>query len=260
MAGHSGPGRGFLKMHRFFIPPQWIDHDRVVIKGKQVHQLRNVLRMAKGDRILVLDNSGWQYEVELRSVEREQVEGVVREKSLSLAEPRVKIVLYQALLKGEKFEFVLQKGTELGIASFVPMVSERCLVGLEHVIARRLNRWQRIIAEAGEQSGRGKLPALGPVMPFEQACHSAQGFSLLAWEGEKALGLRAALQGQEAKDIPSVNLFIGPEGGFSPAEGEFARGCGVVPITLGRRVLRAETAGLVATAAILYHYGDLDLT
>ena len=258
MASHSGSGWGFLKMHRFFIPPQWIDHDRVVIKGKQVLQLRNVLRMTKGDRILVLDNSGWQYEVELKSVERERVEGVVREKSLSLAEPCIKIVLYQALLKGEKFEFVLQKDTELGIASFVPMVCERCVVGVKDASDRKLNRWRRIIAEAGEQSRRGKLPLLEPVQSFESACQLVQGFSLLAWEGEKALGLRAALAGQGAKEISSVNLFIGPEGGFSPAEVEFAHGCGVVPITLGRRVLRAETAGLVAATAILYECGDLD--
>ena len=246
-------------MHRFFIPPQWIVRDRVVIKGKQVHQLRNVLRMKKGDRILVLDNSGWQYEVELRSVEREQVEGIVREKSPTLSEPRTQITLYQALLKGEKFEFILQKGTELGILSFVPMVCERCVAGLtEDVGDKKLNRWQRIIAEAAEQSRRGKLPLLKPVQPFEQACQSAVGFSLLAWEGEQSLGLRAALRGQKAKDTSSVNLFIGPEGGFSPAEVEFARSCGVQPVTLGGRVLRAETAGLVATTAVLYECGDLD--
>ena len=246
-------------MHRFFIPPQWIDQDRVVITGKQVHQLRDVLRMAEGDRILVLDNSGWQYEVELRRVDREQVEGIVREKSLSVSEPGTEVTLYQALLKAEKFEFILQKGTELGIASFVPMVCERCVAGrAKDVSDRKLNRWQRIIAEAAEQSRRGKLPLLKPALLFAQACQSVVGFSLLAWEGEQALGLRAALQGQKAKDISSVNLFIGPEGGFSPAEVEFARGCGALPITLGRRVLRAETAGLVAATAILYECGDLD--
>ena len=246
-------------MHRFFVPPQWIDQDRVVIKGKQVHQLRNVLRMAKGDRILVLDNSGWQYEVELRSVEREQVEGIVREKSLSLSEPGTQIILYQSLLKGEKFEFILQKGTELGISSFVPMVCERCVTGLaEDVVDKKLSRWQIIIAEAAEQSRRGKLPLLEPVLPFEQACQSAVGLSLLAWEGEQVLGLRAVLRGQKAKDISSVNLFTGPEGGFSPADVEFARSCGIVPVTLGGRVLRAETAGLVAATVVLYEFGDLD--
>lgn len=248
-----------LSLHRFFIPPEWIDQDKVVIKGEQVHQLRKVLRMVEGDRILVLDNSGWEYEVELKSVERGQVEGVVQGKSLSVAEPHTRIVLYQALLKGEKFEFILQKGTELGVVGFVPMLCQRCVVGhVREVTDRKLDRWQRIIAEAAEQSRRGKLPFLRPLLPFEQACQSAQGLSLLAWEGERSVGLRAVLRAQGAKGLSLVNLFIGPEGGFSPAEVEFAQGCGVLPITLGSRVLRAETAGLVAATAIFYECGDLD--
>lgn len=243
-------------MHRFFILPEWIDQDRVVIRGKQVHQLRDVLRLTEGDRILVLDNSGWEYEVELKKVTRGQVEGTVLGKSLSVTEPRTRIILYQALLKGEKFGFILQKGTELGVAGFVPILCERCVAGHpEDVSDRKLDRWQRIIAEAAEQSRRGKLPSLEPVLPFEQACQLAMGFSLLAYEGEKALGLRAALQGQ---NLPSVNIFIGPEGGFSPSEVEFARSCGILPITLGSRVLRAETAGLVAATAVFYECGDLD--
>lgn len=247
-------------MHRFFIPPEWIDQDRVVIKGKQVHQLRDVLRLTKGDRIIVLDNSGWEYEVELKSVERGNVEGVVLGRGLSAVEPGTRITLYQALLKGEKFEFILQKGTELGMVGFVPMICERCLAGhFKDVTERRFNRWQRIIAEAAEQSRRGRLPSLMPVLLFQQACQSARGFSLLAWEGEKALGLRAALEGQGARDA-TVNIFIGPEGGFSPSEVEFAQGYGILPITLGRRVLRAETAGLVAATAVLYECGDLDLS
>ena len=242
-------------MHRFFILPEWIDQDRVVIRGKQVHQLRDVLRLTEGDRILVLDNTGWEYEVELKKVTRGQVEGTVLRKS-SVTEPRTRIMLYQALLKGEKFGFILQKGTELGVAGFVPILCERCVAGHpEDVSDRKLDRWQRIIAEAAEQSRRGKLPSLETVLPFEQACQLAGGFSLLAYEGEKALGLRAALQGQ---NLPSVNIFIGPEGGFSPSEVEFARSCGILPITLGSRVLRAETAGLVAATVVFYEYGDLD--
>jgi len=242
-------------MHRFFILPEWIDQDRVVIRGKQVHQLRDVLRLTEGDRILVLDNTGWEYEVELKKVTRGQVEGTVLGKS-SVTEPRTRIILYQALLKGEKFGFILQKGTELGVAGFVPILCERCVAGHpEDVSDRKLDRWRRIIAEAAEQSRRGKLPSLEPVLPFEQACQLAMGFSLLAWEGEKTLGLRAALQGQ---NLPSVNIFIGPEGGFSPSEVEFARSCGILPITLGSRVLRAETAGLVAATVVFYEYGDLD--
>jgi 16S rRNA (uracil1498-N3)-methyltransferase len=246
-------------MHRFFVPPQWIDADRVFIKDKQAHQLRDVLRVKPGDRIILLDDTGWEYEVELNRVDRGQVEGMVWGKSLATTEPGTKVILYQALLKGDKFEFILQKGTELGVVGFVPMLCERC-VQLEGVSERKLGRWRRIIAEAAEQSRRGKLPFLKPVLTFEQACQSVEGSSLLAWEGEKSLGLRPALNELRATGLSSVNLFIGPEGGFSPSEVEFAQGCGITPITLGPRMLRAETASLVAATAILYEYGDLDLS
>ena len=250
-------------MHRFFIPAEWIDQERVVITGRQVHQLRNVLRLVASDRIVVLDNTGFEYEVELERVSRGYVSGLVKE-IRSAAEPQTKVTLYQALLKGSKFESIIQKCTELGVVALVPMVCQRC-VAANRVSEKNLERWRRIIVEAAEQSGRGKLPALEPEVPFEEACQSAEGFSLLAWEGEKALGLRTALRGEiyrqriiSEKNPLSVNLFIGPEGGFSPAEVEFAQGCGIVRVTLGNRLLRAETAGLVAASAVLYEYGDLD--
>jgi len=250
-------------MHRFFIPAEWIDQERVVITGRQVHQLRNVLRLVAGNRIVVIDNTGFEYEVELEKVNRGYASGVVKE-IRSAAEPQTKVTLYQALLKGSKFESVIQKCTELGVAAFVPMVCQRC-VAASRVSNKNLERWRRIIVEAAEQSGRGKLPTLEPEVLFEEACQSAEGFSLLAWEGERAVGLRTALRGEiyrqriiSEKNPLSVNLFIGPEGGFSPAEVEFAQGCGIVQVTLGNRVLRAETAGLVAASAVLYDCGDLD--
>jgi len=249
-------------VHRFFIPPEWIHQEKVVITGKLVHQLRNVLRLSGGDHIVVLDNTGWEYEVALKVVARGYVEGVVRGKR-SIGEPSMKVNLYQALLKGNKFEFILQKCTELGVSGFVPILCERCVVG--HPKVKRVERWHRIISEAAEQSRRGKLPILEPALTFQQACRSAMGFSLLSWEGEKALGLRSALRSEiyrqriiSARNPLSVNLFIGPEGGFSYSEVEFAQNCGILPVSLGSRVLRAGTAGLVAATAILYECGDLD--
>lgn len=246
-------------MHRFFIPAEWMDGDAVVIRGAPAHQVRDVLRLSPGDRIAVLDNSGMEYEVELEAVERGRASGAVRD-SRPVAEPRVSVTLYQALLKGSRFEFALQKCTELGVAGFVPLLCQRCVArDVGAVTERRLGRWRRIIAEAAEQSGRGRLPVLGPVMSFEQACQSALGLSLLPWEEERALGIRAALQ----RELPRraglvVSLFIGPEGGFTRSEVAFARECGVLPVTLGRRTLRAETAGLVAASAVFYECGDLD--
>ena len=250
------------EMHRFFIPPEWIDQEIVVIRGKLVHQIRNVLRLRGGDHIVVLDDTGWEYKAELARVSRDHVEGVIGEKRLA-AEPGTRITLYQAMLKSNKFEFILQKCTELGVSGFVPVICERCVAGRPR--DKRVERWYNIIVEAAEQSRRGRLPTLEPALPFEKACQSAIGLSLLAWEREKASGLRSVLRSEiyrkriiSEKHYLSVNLFIGPEGGFSPLEVEFARDCGITPISLGGRVVRSETAGLVAATAIFYECGDLE--
>ena len=247
-------------MHRFFIPPEWIAEDKVSITGWLVHQLLHVLRLKAEDHILVLDNSGWEYEVDLKRLSTERVSGKIVGKHLSQTEPHTRITLYQALLKGSKFDFVLQKCTELGVAAFVPTVCDRCVVGnLAETTSGKIMRWERIIQEAAEQSGRGKLPLLRPPLLFRQACEQASGFSLMPWEGEKSLGLQAALKEQtSASSRPSsFNLFIGPEGGFSDSEVEFARTYGIKLVSLGNRILRAETAAIAAVTAMLYEYGDL---
>lgn len=239
-------------MHRFFVPPEWIAGDRVIIEGKLVHQLRRVLRLGGGERITVLDDSGYEYEVELGRVAGRKIEGEVLSRTLSPGEPGIRIVLFQGVLKAKKFEYVLQKGTELGIAAFVPVLCQRSVTDIPG--EQRMARWQEIIREAAEQSHRGRLPALFPATDFGHACAPVAATSLLLQEGEK--GLASAL-GRWPAPPPTVNLFVGPEGGFSAAEVEIARQHGIVPVGLGRRILRAETAALVATAAILYHFGEL---
>jgi 16S rRNA (uracil1498-N3)-methyltransferase len=250
-------------MHRFFVPPDWLEEDKVTIVGSLVHQIRNVLRLEPGDHIVVLDNSGWEREVEIARVGKEHVSGQIVDKRLASSEPRTKITLYQSVLKGRRFAFALQKGTELGIVEFVPLISDRCVIaGLDDVDKKR-ERWQRIILEAAEQSRRGKLPSLRPAMLFHPACESARqgGLSLIPWEEahdtEGAASLRSVLEGAEQPPF-SVNLFVGPEGGFTPDEVKLARQYGFIPISLGPRILRAETAGLVTAAAILYELGDLE--
>jgi len=239
-------------MHRFFLSPERIAGDRIVIEGKLVYQLRRVLRLGGGERITVLDDSGYEYEVELGRVGGHQIEGKVLSRTLSPGEPGIRIVLFQGLLKATKFEFVLQKGTELGIAAFVPLLCQRSVADIPG--ERRIARWQNIIREAAEQSHRGRLPALFPATDFGHACGPVTATSLLFQEGEK--GLASALRRWPAPP-PSLNLFVGPEGGFSAAEVELAKQQGIVPVGLGRRILRAETAALVAAAAILYHFGEL---
>jgi len=242
-------------VNRFFIPPDWVDQDKVVIAGKQIHQLKDVLRLHSGDHIAVLDNSGWEYDVAIIETARDHIAGAICSKRY-IEEPGAVITLHQALLKSDHFELVLQKCTEIGVSGFAPILCERCVARIPD--DKKQERWRKIIAEAAEQSGRGRLPVLKPVADFRQACQATTGLSLIAWEGEPASDLRPLLQSKTISTTQhSVNLFVGPEGGFSSADVEFARNCGILPITLGKRVLRAETAGLVAATAILYEYGDL---
>lgn len=254
-------------MHRFFVPPTAIQGDRVILTGPIVHQLTHVLRLRPSERVVVLDDSGWEYTVELERLERRQVEGRIVDRAKAQGEPYTRITLYQAVLKGERFEWVLQKGTELGIVAFVPLLCARNVIRDPEAVRKKLPRWRAIIREAAEQSRRGRLPRLEPPLAFAEACQQAQasgGLSLLAWEGESATSLKDVLKtSSELRassiqlPVSSFQLFIGPEGGFTPEEVRLARAHGILPITLGRRILRAETAGLVAAAAILYELDDL---
>lgn len=245
-------------MHRFFVSPQAIRDNRVILRGTLVHQIRDVLRLRPGNEIVLLDNSGWAQRAELVTVDRDVVRGRVVDKWQLQTEPPARITLYQGLLKGHKFDWVLQKGTEIGIAAFVPVLAARCIVGsLGDVSEARIERWQKIIVEAAEQAGRARLPRLSHALLFANACEVAArgGLSLIPWEGEHERGLREALQ--EIPKSKEINLFIGPEGGFAEEEIAAARDWGIKPVSLGPRILRAETAGLAAAAAILYELGDL---
>jgi 16S rRNA (uracil1498-N3)-methyltransferase len=253
-------------MHRFFVPPSWIDGNEVRISGPQAFQIDRVLRMKAGDSIIVLDNSGWEIETELFEVSAKLVRGLVRHRRLSSGEPRTKISLYQSVPKSKRFELVLQKGTELGVVEFVPMVSERCIISDLEDVEKRRDRWESIIQEAAEQSHRGRKPAVRRATFFPQACEQARqtnGLSLILWPVEDRRTLRELLRNpppNRTRGWPpfTINLFIGPEGGFTNGEVALARRYGLLPLTLGPRILRTETAGIVATAALLYELGDLE--
>jgi 16S rRNA (uracil1498-N3)-methyltransferase len=247
--------------HRFFVPPEWLIGGAVAIAGAQAHQIARVLRMRPGDRVVVLDDSGWEFEVQLLAVQHELVRGEVVSRRLASGEPHTRITLYQGMLKSDRFEFVLQKGTELGIVEFVPLVTTRTVALDRDAPGKKHPRWQAIVQEAAEQSRRGRKPMLRQAMPFAQACEEVSHcteLKLLPWEEESQTSLRSMLQTAAADTRGGVHLFVGPEGGFTRDEVEIARGYGLLPVTLGRRILRAETAGLVAAAAILYEWGDLD--
>jgi 16S rRNA (uracil1498-N3)-methyltransferase len=248
-------------MNRFFVSPEAFATEEVEMDGPLSHRLRSVLRMRKGDTVVLLDGKGYEYEAVLEDVDGPAVHARVLERRRGLSESPVEIALYQSVIKGDRFDWVLEKGTELGVARFVPLIVQRSVVRPSSGPSARGERWQRIVTEAAEQCGRSVLPIVAPVTEFEDTLASVAGLRLLPWEEERALGLRTVLRQEmpslKATERPVVSLFIGPEGGFTLREVERARSRGVHVVSLGQRILRSETAGIAAVAAILYELGEL---
>src|SRR5215212_11904773 len=184
--------------YRFFVDSGAIHGRDVLLEDAELaHQIGTVLRLRPGEIITLLDNSGWQHVVALHTVERGRVAGTVERKELADSEPRTKITLYIALMRPERFEWVLQKGTELGVSSFVPLICERSTIAdADELSAHKLERWNRILREAAEQSRRGKLPRLAPALFLPAACDQAaqRGTALLLWEGAGVQSLRTMLR------------------------------------------------------------------
>ncbi len=248
-----------MRLYRFFVPSEWFEEEQVSIAGPLVHRMKDVLRLRPGQQVTLLDNSGWEYRVELKEVQGEQIVGRVMQRGLAQGESRTKITLYQSLLKGQAFEGVLQRCTEVGVVAFVPVVAGRCIISsLEDIGEKKVERWRRVITEAAEQSRRGRLPLLRPALMLRQAWREAgrAGLALVPWEEERSATLRSVLAHSDNPPF-SISLFIGPEGGFTEEEIEEGKRYGAIPVTLGPRVLRAETAGVAAASAILYELGDM---
>lgn len=245
-------------MHRFFVRPDSFRKEGLVLLEDQARQINDVLRLRVGDVIVAMDNAGSEFRVKLTHVSSARVQGHITERLDISSEPKTCLVLYQALLKADKFEWLLQKGTEVGISEFVPMVTSRVI--MNSVSRAKVKRWERILREAAEQSGRGKIPQLRDLQLFGDALSDGEakgGVAFIPWEREESGSLRAMLS--TASRNGPVCLFIGPEGGFTSDEIEAARAHRITPVSLGPRILRAETAGLVAASAILFARGELDL-
>jgi 16S rRNA (uracil1498-N3)-methyltransferase len=242
-------------MHRFFIDPRQIAGPRVRFDEDQAHQIRRVLRLRPGDLVLALDGRGRQYEVALEEVRNALVTGRIIAGTPATGESDARLTLFQSLLRRDKFEWVLQKGTELGVAAFAPVITHRSLVRDAEEV--KLERWRRIIKEAAEQSRRGRLPELYAPVSFEAALNQVVDYAkaILLWECAGGDRLGVALN--DLPPAPAVALFVGPEGGYDEVEAERARAAGLTIVSLGPRILRTETAAIVAVALALHVMGEM---
>ena len=255
-------------MHRFFIGDSgwhnYIVGDTVSLDTRLAHQIRDVLHIRVGEHLVLFDTQGQEYVCTVASSSRGAVEVQITERHAGRPESKVRIILYQGLLKSARFEMILEKGTELGVSRFVPTLCQRSMAGLHEAGAKKIERWQRIIQEATEQCERAFVPELTSIRTLPEALTDLpqDALAIMPWEEEQAQSLHELLQAYKNKrdqaqtestnTTVTIAVFIGPEGGLTTEEVEQARQSGVCIATLGPRILRAETAALATVANIMY--------
>jgi 16S rRNA (uracil1498-N3)-methyltransferase len=236
-------------MSRFFGS---IENDTAIICGEEAAHMVRTLRMRPGDVFTAIDGGAYEYDCIIEAITSGEITANVQAKRLCAAEPEIAITLYQAYPKAAKMETILQKCVEIGVSSFVPFLSERCVKKPEKDDTNKISRLQKVAQEAVKQCGRCRVIGVSPILSMKEVLKQLPRHTLclLAWEEEKAATIKEALrQNSGAKDIA---LIIGPEGGFSPLEAQSMQAAGAMAVSLGRRILRTETAGMAACAMIMY--------
>lgn len=242
-------------MQQFFSDPSLIKDGKVYIEGTDLGHMKNVLRMRPGEKVRVSDGAGKNYLCSITGYEGSRAELQIEEVLEVNTELPSRIVLFQGLPKGDKMELIVQKSVELGVGSVVPFAAKRSVTKLdEKKAAKKQERWQTIAKSAAEQSGRGIIPKVNGLLSFGEALHSARELDVLLvpYELEEGRDTTAEVIGS-IRPGQSVGIFIGPEGGFEEEEIEQAVEAGAVPVTLGKRILRTETAGMAVLSILMYH-------
>ena len=244
-------------MPRFYVPNPSIQDELLKIEGEEVKHIRKVLRLKAGDKIIVFNGLGKEYEGTILEEKPSSVMVKVQNIFFPQKDSPLEVTLAQSLLKGEKMDFLIQKATELGVKEIIPFFSSRSVPLLER--SRRLERhrrWERIAVEASKQCGRGVVPKIESLKDYSEMLQiaSPDGLRLILWE-RKGIKLKEVLETSEEK--AKIFFVVGPEGGFSQEEVDEAEKSGFIPVILGRRVLRAETASLCLLSILQYQRGDI---
>ena len=240
-------------MYHFFVPEGPDEAGQIHITGSDVHHIRSVLRMKPGEQVVISDGSDKDYYCEITELNPGEITVQVL-KETEAAELPARLILYQGLPKGEKMELIIQKAVELGVYEIVPVATKRVVVKLDAKKEEKKRlRWQSIAESAAKQAGRALIPQVAPCMNFDKALRMCNGLDAALIPYEKAEGMQHARdQVRALHGKHSIGIFIGPEGGFEESEIEAARGAGAVPITLGHRILRTETAGLTMLSILMF--------
>lgn len=245
-------------MARFFVRKENIQATSATIAGQELEHLRRVLRLTVGDPVTLFDDTGWEHEAVIRSLHAGRGELEIRRSYEAGRESPLALTLALGLTKGEKMDFVIEKATELGVASIMPFTSSFTVPKLDDKkIANRTERWQKIALSAAKQCGRTQMPVIMPLCEFTQMVDGAGSgqLKLLFWEKETARSLRQIHEAHA--HATAILIAIGAEGGLSSAEVQLANARGFHSVHLGRRILRAETAAVTALSLVQFLWGDL---
>lgn len=243
-------------MNQFFVDPASIEGNKIFIRGNDVNHIRNVLRMQPGEEIAVkTGEDDKEYRCEIEEIREEEILLNLRFVKEAGVELPSKIYLFQGLPKGDKMELIIQKAIELGAYQIIPVAMKRSVVKLDEKKAKlKISRWQSISEAAAKQSKRAIIPLVHSLMTFEEALNYAKEREIKLLPYEMAEGMEQTREHIEAiQPGQDIAIFIGPEGGFDEKEIAQAELQGIIPITLGRRILRTETAGLTILSFIMYH-------
>lgn len=229
-----------------------------VITGELYHHIARVLRMQPGDRLILVDEEGREHQGLIKQIGSDTLIVGVEGTTLRESGKEPRIILCQGLPKGDKLELIIQKCTELGVGRLIPFSSSRTVPKLDQDRElKRLERWRRIALEASQQSNRTDVPEVSSIMAFDRMLDVVDAeVKLLLWEGERTRSLKGVMA--ELPKPQQVAVIVGPEGGLSRQEVELAEQRGFVPVTMGDRILRTETAGIAITAILQYQWGDLE--
>lgn len=241
-------------MSHFFVNSAQVGEKSLTIVGEDVNHMKNVLRMREGESFTAADENGICYQCEIETLEKQQITGKIISREKGSTELASKILLFQGMPKSDKMELIIQKAVELGAFEIVPVMTKRAIVKLdEKKEASRIKRWQSIAEGAAKQSGRMLVPQISGVKSFREALAMARELDVKLIPYECARGMSGTREiFQSIRPGMSVGIFIGPEGGFEETEISQAEEAGVLPVTLGKRILRTETAGLTTLSILMY--------
>lgn len=239
-------------MPRFFVEKENILADKIVIGGEDAKHISLSLRAREGEKVTACDGDGTDYDCEISDITKSEVTLAILESKASETEPDVSVTLYQSLVKSDKFDFIVQKCTELGVSRIVPVVTERCISRPDDAsLAKKVSRWNKIAKEAAMQSGRGRIPVVENAVSFEKAVLEIKetDFGFLCYEAQPHEPVNELYA--KCKNVKSAAFLVGPEGGISEKEVESARKAGLYIASLGPRILRAETAPLCVMSCLM---------